>query len=104
MLAKISGYKTYCIALATIGYALVHYFLLGDLSSQQCVELVLGATGLGALRHGVSTEVAALIGNIGPAILDAVKTQVEKQADPVTTKVDDGQTNLPLNRPQSTKS
>jgi hypothetical protein len=84
VLSVLSGYKTYAIAAATIAYALVHCFLIGDMTSQQCTELVVGGAGLGALRHGISTELANLIRTIGPAVLDSFRAEVakdEKKAD-----------------------
>lgn len=50
---QINGKKTYAVAVATIAYAIVYY----GLSQHQwgaAVDLVLGASGLGALRHGVA--------------------------------------------------
>lgn len=50
---KVSGYKTYTVAIATIIYGLVYYgFSQHDWST--AVSLVLGSAGLGALRHGVA--------------------------------------------------
>lgn len=49
----INGYKTYLVAVVTIIYAVVGVGISqNDWGS--AVNMILGATGLGALRHGVS--------------------------------------------------
>lgn len=53
MLQRFNGYKTYAVALATALYAIFYY----GLSQHQwgnAVDLLLGSSGLGALRHSVS--------------------------------------------------
>lgn len=50
-----SGYKTYFVAGSTILYAIFYY----GVSLHQygnAVDLMLGASGLGALRHGVAKK------------------------------------------------
>lgn len=52
---KINGYKSYIIAGATLLYA-IGGAISGHLTPDQAIQLVLGAGGLAALRHGVSTS------------------------------------------------
>ena len=55
MLAKLNGYKTYIVAGATVIYAVVGMWS-GTLDQSTGMEMILGALGLGALRHGVSNS------------------------------------------------
>jgi hypothetical protein len=49
----IDGWKTYILAAATVAYALGGMYL-GHLDPNEAIPLILGALGLGALRHGVA--------------------------------------------------
>lgn len=51
--SKLDGYKTYLVCITTVAYALAYY----GLNLHQwgnAVDLILGSSGLGALRHGVA--------------------------------------------------
>lgn len=50
---KLDGYKTYAVAVATILYAILYYGV-DQHDWGNAVSLALGASGLGALRHGVA--------------------------------------------------
>jgi len=73
--SALKGAKTYVVAASGLLYAGVHFFYLGDISSKDAVELALGSAGLGALRHGLSTQITAIILALGPEVLDALKKQ-----------------------------
>lgn len=53
MLSKINGSKTYIVAAVTIAFALAQLWQ-GAIDQNTAMEMVLGAMGLGALRHGIS--------------------------------------------------
>jgi hypothetical protein len=74
----LKGAKTYIVAASGLLYAGAHYFIIGDMTSQQAIELALGSAGLGALRHGLSTQMVALIQALGPEALDAIKKNAGK--------------------------
>lgn len=48
----VDGYKTYIVAVTTILYA-VGYYGVGQNDWGTAVTLILGGSGLGALRHGL---------------------------------------------------
>lgn len=48
--AQLNGYKTYVVAVVTCLYALIYYGL-DQHDWATAVSLLLGASGLGALRH-----------------------------------------------------
>lgn len=58
MLSKINGYKTYIVAAVTIAYALVDAWQGGALT-QADTAMILGALGIGAVRHGINNPPAA---------------------------------------------
>lgn len=49
----LNGWKTYIVAAAAIVYAGYGVFT-GQFDANHALEIVFGAAGLGALRHGVS--------------------------------------------------
>lgn len=49
----LNGYKTYLIAAAILAYALLGVGL-GDMDGAKFVELILEASALAGLRHGIS--------------------------------------------------
>ena len=53
MLSKLDGYKTYIVAAATIIYALVQLWQ-GAIDQNTAVQMIAGALGLSALRHGIA--------------------------------------------------
>lgn len=53
LMEKVSGKKTYLVAIATLLFA-VTGVLLGKLEFKEAIELVLGALGIASLRHGMS--------------------------------------------------
>ena len=55
MLSKINGYKTYIVAGVTVAYAVVAHWG-GTIDTNTEITMILGALGLGALRHGISTK------------------------------------------------
>lgn len=52
-IVMINGNKTYIVAIIASLYAIVG-FLYGGLDAQQASEILMGAGGLGALRHAIS--------------------------------------------------
>lgn len=52
LLNLVNGYKTYAVAVVTIVYAVVFYGL-GQNDWGTAVTLVLGSSGVGALRHAL---------------------------------------------------
>ena len=53
MLDKLSGYKTYIVAAVTIAYAITSAWQ-GTIDQTTAMQMILGALGLGALRHGIA--------------------------------------------------
>lgn len=53
MLTKLDGYKTYIVAGATILYALVQMWQ-GSIDQNTGIQMIAGALGLSALRHGIA--------------------------------------------------
>ena len=49
----LSGYKTYIVVVCMILYAGTGY-MLGHISADEAVRLIMEAAGLGALRAGIS--------------------------------------------------
>jgi hypothetical protein len=54
-LDKISGYKTYAIAIATLAYA-VGGVATKHLTLDQAIQLVLASGAVASLRHGIETK------------------------------------------------
>jgi type IV secretory pathway VirB2 component (pilin) len=55
LFSKIEGYKTYIVAVVTVIYALVTMWN-GTMDQHTGVAMILGALGLGGLRHGITTS------------------------------------------------
>ena len=53
MLARLNGTKTYVVAATTVLYAVVSWWA-GTMDQNAAMAMILGAAGLGALRHGVA--------------------------------------------------
>lgn len=51
----LNGYKTYAVAALTVVFG-VSGFLTGHLDANTAIGFILGGSGLGALRHGISTS------------------------------------------------
>jgi len=58
-MSVLNGWKTYAVAILTILYAAMGC-ALGQVDAATAIEMIFGAAGLGALRHGVSTTSLAL--------------------------------------------
>lgn len=52
---KVSGYKTYIVCITTVLYAVLYYGLTQN-DWPTAMSLILGSSGLGALRHAVSKQ------------------------------------------------
>jgi hypothetical protein len=50
----LTGYKSYIIAAVGVAFAVVSYWS-GTMDFDAAVAMALGAAGLGAIRHGIST-------------------------------------------------
>lgn len=59
LLAKLNGYKTYAVAVATILYA-VFYYGVSQHDWGTAFSLIFGSTGLAALRHGVKKDTGSV--------------------------------------------
>lgn len=55
---SLSGAKTYIVAFASAAFAGISYWQ-GTMDMNTAIALAFGASGLGALRHGISTAVDA---------------------------------------------
>ena len=55
MWAFLQGKKTYIVAAATVVYALAEWWA-GTIDQSAAVAMILGAAGMGAIRHGISTS------------------------------------------------
>jgi hypothetical protein len=78
MLAPLAGYKTYIAAVLAVAGALAGA-LDGDMTWQQASAIVVPAVIGAALRHGLSTTVAALLSGIVDALAKAAD-QASKKA------------------------
>ena len=54
-MSAFKGWKSYAIAVAALIYAGYGVYS-GSLTPDQAIGVALGALGLGALRHGITTE------------------------------------------------
>lgn len=54
MLSSLNGYKTYIVAAVTVVFALASWWA-GTIDQSAAIAMILGALGLGGLRHGIST-------------------------------------------------
>lgn len=67
----LNGKKTYIVAAVTVAYAAAEYWN-GQISQQAAIGMILGAGGLGGLRHGLSSTLARTL--VGIAVEATKKT------------------------------
>lgn len=78
----LTGMKTYIVAFATVLYALVQYWN-GAMSVNAAVAMVVGALGMAALRHGVSTTLLAAVTNAVQFLRASDAAQVTRKVAPL---------------------
>jgi len=54
-MSALNGWKTYIVVAATVIWAALSMWK-GSMDTQTGIGIILGAGGLGALRHGVATK------------------------------------------------
>jgi hypothetical protein len=84
---SLSGAKTYIIAAATVLFAGLSYWQ-GTIDMNTAITLAFGASGLGALRHGISTTGSALGEKFTTLVLrKLVLTQAQAAQDGVNLQM-----------------
>lgn len=79
----LKGKKTYFIMLATIAYAGTGW-LTGNLTQTEALAFIFGASGLGALRHGVGTSVINIAQQLMPLVLQSLSVMQNQAKAPET--------------------
>ncbi len=78
----LNGAKTYLVALGTVAFAGLSYWQ-HTMDLNTAIELALGAGGLGALRHGISTSTILIAERVAAQLVLAAEAAKVPAAKPV---------------------